>query len=262
MSSGIDQRSRVSLIERLGMSGRVAVVTGGSRGIGRAIALGLADLGAGVVVASRTLEACESVAREIEERGRRSLAIAADTSREGSLDELFAAVDGAGFDGVDVFVHAAGIASANAASETSRRELASMFDLHVLAAVRGAQLAAARMKRGGSILFVSSVFGLGATKNMLAYGTAKAALAHAAKSLAVEWASRGIRVNAIAPGFVDTDMTAGLPDKAREALLKKVPLERAASPEEIAHAACFLLSDAASYVTGHVLVIDGGERAR
>jgi 3-oxoacyl-[acyl-carrier protein] reductase len=262
MSSRIDQRSHVSLIQKLGMSGRVAVVTGGSRGIGRAIALGLAELGADVVIASRTQGACESVAREVEARGRRALAIAVDTSKEGAIDELFRAVDGAGFDRVDLFVHAAGVASANKASETTRSELAGMFDLHVLAAVRGAQLAASRMTNGGSILFVSSVFGLGATKNMLAYGTAKAALAHAAKSLAVEWASRNVRVNAIAPGFVDTDMTAGLPDKAREALLKKVPLERAASPEEIAHAACFLLSDAASYVTGHVLVIDGGERAR
>lgn len=251
----------MSLIEQLRLTGRVAVVTGGSRGIGRAIALGLADLGADVVVASRSLDACEGVAREIEGRGRRAIAAGIDTTREHGLDELFRSVDSS-FERVDLFVHAAGVASASAAMETSRDELATMFELHVLAAVRGAQLAARRMNRGGSMLFVSSVFGLGATKNMLAYGTAKAALAHAVKALAIEWASLGIRVNAIAPGFVETDMTAGLAPKVRDALLKRVPLGRAASPAEIGNVACFLLSDAASYVTGHVLVADGGERAR
>jgi NAD(P)-dependent dehydrogenase (short-subunit alcohol dehydrogenase family) len=243
------------------MNGRAAVVTGGSRGIGRAVALGLAELGADVAVASRSTDACRAVAAEIEGRGRRAIAAGVDTTKEGALEEVFASA-GAAFGRIDVFVHAAGVASANAAIDTTRDELASMFDLHAIAAIRGAQLAAKRMKPGGSILFVSSVFGLGATKNMLAYGTAKAALAHAVKSLAVEWAPLGIRVNAIAPGFVDTDMTAGLHPKAREALLKRIPLERAASAEEIANVACFLTSDAASYVTGHVLVADGGERAR
>ncbi len=239
------------------MDGKRAVVTGGSRGIGRAIAEALAAAGAHVVVSSRSAEACAAVARAIG-----GDAVACDVANLGQVDALFERVADLG--GCDVFVSAAGLASSAPAAQVPASELRRMMDLHFVGATRGAQCAAAQMRArgGGAVLFVTSVWGLGGQPSTLAYGAAKAALAHAVKVLAVEWARDGIRVNGLAPGFVDTDMTAGLPGPLRDKLLSRVPLRRAARPEEMAGPALFLCSDAASYVTGHVLVADGGERAR
>jgi 3-oxoacyl-[acyl-carrier protein] reductase len=117
---------------------------------------------------------------------------------------------------------------------------------------------------GGSITFVTSIWGLGAQRMAVPYGAAKAAVAHMTKILAVEWAPRGIRVNALAPGLIDTEMTSMImgDDTLRDRMLKSVPMRRAGTPEECAGAAVFLASPAASYVTGHVLLVDGGVRAR
>ncbi len=139
-----------------------------------------------------------------------------------------------------------------------------MIDIHVHGAIEAARRAALQMRDvgGGVILFVTSVWGLRGQPGTLTYGVAKAAMAHAVKVLAIEWARDGIRVNGLAPGFVDTDMTADIDEAVREKLLKRVPLRRAARAEEMVGPALLLCSDAGSYVTGQILVVDGGESAR
>jgi NAD(P)-dependent dehydrogenase (short-subunit alcohol dehydrogenase family) len=253
----------MGLAEAIRLEGKVAVVTGGSSGIGRAVALACADEGADVVVAARRAERCAEVAAEAAARGVRAVGVECDVTSDDHLDRLFARV-AAELGGADVFVHAAGVSSPRAASEVGRGDLSRMMAIHLEGAVAGAQRASAQMEArgGGAVLFVTSVFGLGGEANTLAYGAAKAALAHAVKVLAIEWARRDVRVNGIAPGLVDTDMTADLPAGVRDKLLRRIPMRRAAAPEEIAAAAVFLCSPAASYVTGHTLVVDGGERAR
>lgn len=246
-----------------GLRDRVAVVTGGSRGIGRAIALGLADAGADVVVASRDGDACAEVAREVEARGRRGHGISCDVSREGDLAALFDEADEAA-GRCDVLVCSAGVSSAGWAREVPREELVRMMNVHFLGASAAAQRAAERMAPAGrgAILLVTSIWGMRASPMQLAYGAAKAALAQAVRVLSVEWARDGIRVNGLAPGLVETDMTAALPEDAKGKLIRRIPMRRAAGPEEMVGPAVFLCSDAASYVTGHVLVADGGETAR
>jgi NAD(P)-dependent dehydrogenase (short-subunit alcohol dehydrogenase family) len=245
------------------LDGKTAVVTGGSRGIGRAIALAFAEAGADVVVSSRDARRCADVAAEIARAGVRGLGIRCDASNDDEIAGLFARVGGE-LGGCDVFVHCAGLSSVVAASDVSRSELQRMLDVHYLGGVTGAQRAAVQMDdRGrGAILLVSSIWGLGGNVNSLAYGGAKAALAHAVKVLALEWAARGVRVNGLAPGFVDTDMTRTIPPDVRDKMVRRIPLGRAAEPAELASAALFLCSDASSYVTGQTLVVDGGERAR
>lgn len=239
------------------LEGKLAVVTGGSRGIGLAIARAFANANARVVIASRDGEACASAAAPLGGEG-----VACDVSDPASVASLFARVEALG--GCDIFVACAGVASGSLAAKVSREELQRMLDVHYLGALEGARRAAEQMrgKGGGAILFVTSIWGLGGATGTLAYGAAKAALAHSVKVLALEWARDGTRVNGLAPGFVETDMTADLPDAARAKMLSRVPLRRAARADEMAGPALFLCSDAASYVTGHTLVVDGGERAR
>lgn len=237
------------------LDGKRAVVTGASRGIGRVIAEAFAKAGAHVVVSSRNEEACKRVADPIGGH-----AIACDVSDPAAVDALFDRVDVLG--GTDVFVANAGLSSSGFAHDVDRAELQRMMDVHFLGAIQGAQRAAKQMKDGGAVLFVSSIWGLGGQPSALAYGCAKAALAHAVKTLAIEWARDGIRVNGLAPGFVDTAMTEELDPAVKAKLLGRVPMRRDARPEEMAGPALFLCSDAASYVTGHILVADGGERAR
>lgn len=236
---------------------KLAVVTGASRGIGLAIARGLADRGARVIVSSRDPESCARAATDLGGVG-----VTCDVADDAQVRALFDAVAQHG--GADVFVSCAGLGGGRLAAKTDRAELQTMLDVHYLGAMTGARLAAEQMraKGGGAMLFVTSIWGLGGASGTLAYGAAKAALAHSVKVLALEWARDGIRVNGLAPGYVATDMTADLPDAARDKMLSRIPLRRAARPEEMAGPACFLCSDDASYVTGHVLVADGGERAR
>lgn len=239
------------------LDGRLAVVTGASRGIGRAIAAGLAARGAGVVVSARDAARCAETAASLGGVG-----IPCDVADDVQVRALFARVHDLG--GADIFVSCAGLGGGHLAARTERADLQAMLDVHFLGAMTGARLAAEQMrsKGQGAMLFVTSIWGLGGASGTLAYGAAKAALAHAVKVLALEWARDGIRVNGLAPGYVATDMTADLPDAARDKMLSRIPLRRAARPEEMAGPACFLCSDEASYVTGHVLVADGGERAR
>jgi NAD(P)-dependent dehydrogenase (short-subunit alcohol dehydrogenase family) len=250
---------------RFRLDGKVAVVTGGSRGIGRAIALGLADAGADVVIASRDQDKCILVAGEIGHRGVRGFGVCLDATREASLDELFERVL-RDTGGCDVLVHAAGLARMGKATEVPRDDLQAMVDVHLLGAIGAAQRAAKQMsgRGGGAILFVTSTFALVGRSGTLAYAAAKAGLLGAVQTLAVEWAPLGIRVNALAPGLVATDMTAGVlaDKKIEEKMLREIPMRRAANPEEMVGPALLMCSPAGSFITGHVLVADGGETTR
>ena len=244
---------------RFRLDGKVAVVTGGSRGIGLALAGGFVEAGASVVLASRDRVRCEEAAHAL---GGDALGFACDVAAPDDVTALFervAQVRG----GTDIFVHCAGLAGGAFATNVTSGDLQQMLDVHYLGGVRAAQCAATQMRErgGGAVLLVTSLWGLVGRTATLAYGGAKAALAHAVKVLAIEWARDGIRVNGLAPGLVETDMTAGLSDRQRERMLARIPFGRAARPQEMVGPALLLCSDGGGYVTGQVLVVDGGEHA-
>ncbi|MBI2898010.1 MAG: SDR family oxidoreductase [Deltaproteobacteria bacterium] len=247
------------------LSGKRALVTGGSRGIGRAIAVGLARAGADVAVTSRSADRCEEAASEIRALGRASHGIGCDVAKGEDVVRLFEELAKRDFGPLDSVVTCAGTAGMQPSLMLERQDMQLMLDVHVHGSFDVARRAALQMQgRGGSIVFCSSVWGIGSQRMAAAYGAAKAAICSLTRTLAVEWAPLKIRVNAVAPGLIETDMTAPLLDDPgmRDKMLKSVPLRRAGSPDEIAGAAVFLCSSAASYVTGHTLVIDGGVRAR
>ena len=254
-------------LDAFDLTGRVAVVTGGTRGIGRAIALGLADAGADVVPTSRTPEAVEEAVAAVRERGRDSLAHPVDVADEDSVHGLFEATrDELG--GVDVVVNNAGF---NPDGALGRPEDVSpeSFDDTLAVNLRGAfvcaRAAAASLAEdgGGSVINVASVGGLVGLPRQHPYVASKHGLVGLTKSMALDWAPE-VRVNAIAPGYVSTDLTQELEadDRLRRSIIDRTPMARFAEPEEIAGPAVFLASDAASYATGSVLTIDGGWTAR
>jgi NAD(P)-dependent dehydrogenase (short-subunit alcohol dehydrogenase family) len=248
------------------LEGRSAFVTGASRGIGRAISLAFADAGANVAVVSRSEDALEDTASEIEARGRKAIALVADV---GDADTVRSAVERAGeaFGTLDVVVNNAGAAPFRApVAETRIDGFDKYLRVNFLSAVYVLQAAAPRLIESGRgcVLNVASVGGLSAAPGVGYYGAAKAALVNLTKTLAVEWAQHGIRVNALAPGWIETDMNALLREEpaSRDRMLGGIAMRRFGTPEEVASAAVFLCSDAASYITGEVLVVDGGEVGR
>jgi NAD(P)-dependent dehydrogenase (short-subunit alcohol dehydrogenase family) len=250
----------------LSLEGRNAFVTGASRGIGRAIALAFADAGANVAVVSRSTDALEETASEVEALGRKALALAADVGDAGAVRS---AVERAGeaFGTLDVVVNNAGAAPFRApVAETRIDGFEKYVRVNFLSAVYVLQAAAPRLIESGRgcVLNVASVGGLSAAPGVGYYGAAKAALINLTKTLAVEWAEHGVRVNALAPGWIETDMNALLREEpaSRDRMLGGIAMRRFGTPEEVASAAVFLCSDAASYITGEVLVVDGGEVGR
>jgi NAD(P)-dependent dehydrogenase (short-subunit alcohol dehydrogenase family) len=245
----------------LDLTGRTAVVIGATSGIGRAIALGLADAGADVVPTGRRAKLVREAAQAVEARGRRSLAITTDVSDTDSLQAL-AADAIAKFGKVDILVNAAGRTVRRPTLEVSDAEWEEIMDTNLTGMLRACRAFGRHMieQRYGRIINIGSLTSVVALYEVAAYGASKAGVAALTKSLAVEWAPHGVCVNAILPGVFRTALNEGLldgTDRGRE-LLMRTPMKRFGQPEEVAGAAVFLASEAAGFVTGHLLAVDGG----
>jgi NAD(P)-dependent dehydrogenase (short-subunit alcohol dehydrogenase family) len=245
----------------LELSGKVAVVVGGTSGIGRAIAHGFAQAGADVIPTSRRADQVDTAAREIEELGRRTLRVTSDVSDRASLARVLTeALDA--FGQVDILVNSAGRTKRAATIDFSEDDWNAILDTNLTGTLRACQVFGRHMlERGsGSIINIASLSTFVALHEVAAYSASKAAVGSLTKSLAVEWSSRGVRVNAIAPGVFRTALNQKLLDeteRGREFLLR-TPMRRFGNVDELAGAAIFLASDAASFVTGEILAVDGG----
>jgi NAD(P)-dependent dehydrogenase (short-subunit alcohol dehydrogenase family) len=243
------------------LSGRVALVIGGTSGIGRAIALGLADAGADVVASSRRQNDVEAMAAEICARGRRSLALRSDVLLRSSLEELHAAVFSA-FGKIDILVNAAGTTKRVPTMECSEDDWHTILETNLTGVFRACQIVAPGMMRQGwgRIINIASLATFVAFCEVAAYGASKAGVGGLTKSLAVELAQHGVCVNAIAPGFFPTALNQELLEqtpRGREVLLR-TPMHRYGRVEELVGTAVFLASESASFITGQILPVDGG----
>ena len=245
----------------LDLSGKVAVVIGGTSGIGRAIALGLADAGADVVPTSRRPEEVEKAASEIERRGRRSLRVPSDVCDRASLEKLMTETVIA-FGKADILVNSAGRTKRAGTLDFSEEDWDAILDTNLTGTLRACQVFGRHMleRRYGRIINIASISTFVALMEVAAYSASKAGVASLTKSLAVEWAPNGVCVNAIAPGVFRTPLNQKLLDESGrgQEYLIRTPMRRFGQVNELAGAAVFLASDAASFVTGEVLVVDGG----
>lgn len=240
----------------IALGGKVAMVTGSTRGIGRAIAQQLADAGAKVAVIGRDQGRAEQAAGEI---GGGAKGFACDVTKQDAVDAAVAAIE-KDLGTIDILVNNAGVTKDNVFLRLQDADFDVVLEANLKGAFRTIRAASRGMmkKRWGRIINISSVVGLIGNKGQANYAASKAGLVGLTKSIARELASRGITVNAVAPGFIDTDMTAQLTPEQREVLAKQIPLERLGTPDDVAAAVLFLASEGAAYITGQVLAVDGG----
>ena len=241
---------------QIDLSGKNALVTGSTRGIGRAIAETLAKSGARVAIVGRELQKAQDAAAAV---GNGAQGFACDVTDTGAVAKLVADVEAA-FGSIDILVNNAGITKDNLVMRLKDED----WDAVLNANLRGAFAAIRAVSRGmmkrrsGRIINVSSIIGIIGNKGQANYAASKAGLIALTKSVAKELGSRNILVNAVAPGFIETEMTAAMTPEAREGLGKQIALERLGTPQDVAATVAFLASDLASYITGQVLVVDGG----
>lgn len=245
----------------LDLASKVAVVTGGTSGIGRTIARGLAQAGADVIPTGRRAELVESAAEEIRKLGRRSLAVTSDVTDRASMDALQKKVI-AEFGRVDILVNSAGTTKRTPTLDLPEAEWDNIIETNLTGTLRACQVFGRSMiaQKYGRIINIASLSSFVALFEVAAYTASKAAVAALTKSLAIEWAPYGVCVNAIAPGVFRTELNTNLltgTARGQEFLLR-TPMKRFGNLEELAGAAVFLASDAASFVTGHLLAVDGG----
>lgn len=246
------------------LAGKVAWVTGASRGLGRAVAVGLAAAGARLAVTARDEGRLASLRAEIERDHGEALVVVASVA---DVDEVTAAAERirATWGRLDVLVNNAGISpSMTRSEEVPADEWREVLDVNLSGAFFCAQAVARAMGPGGSIVNVSSVHGSVGMPRLAAYSATKGGIEALTRTLALEWADRSIRVNALAPGYIETDMTAGLRanDRWRQRLLDAIPLGRFATEADLVPAVVYLASDASSYMTGTTMTLDGGWTAR
>ena len=242
------------------MARRLALVTGGSRGIGRAIALALGKNGCDVAVNyNASAEAAEALCGELAALGVRASAFRADVSDRTQVEALFKAVE-AGMGPVEILVNNAGITRDNLLMRMKPEEWDAVLAANLNSAFYCTQSAIRGMAkaRWGRIVSIASVVGLVGNAGQANYSASKAGLIGFSRSVAREYATRGVTVNVVAPGFIGTDMTGVLKEQVKEAILGQIPLGRMGSPEDVARAVAFFASEESSYVTGQVLAVDGG----
>jgi NAD(P)-dependent dehydrogenase (short-subunit alcohol dehydrogenase family) len=249
----------MAALDLFGLDGRVAIVTGASSGLGVAFARGLAEAGADVVLGARRVDRLRETAALVEAAGRRAITSGTDvTDPEACTALVQAAMDG--FGKVDVLVNNAGLGTAVPATRETPDQFRSVIDVNLNGCYWMAQACGRVMQPGSSIINVSSVLGFTtAGLPQAAYAASKAALIGLTRDLAAQWTGRkGIRVNAVAPGFFESEMTAQYPDGYLDRILAATPAGRQGDPAELAATVVFLASGAASYITGQTLIVDGG----
>lgn len=236
------------------------LITGGTRGIGRSLVNAFAKTGARIAFTYRSsTEEADALAAELEENGVEAMTLQGDVADTSVAQEHVDAVTEA-WDTLDVLINNAGITKDNLMLRMKEEDWDAVLDVNLKGVFNYAKAAYRPMmrQRGGAIINLSSVVGVMGNAGQTNYAASKAGIIGFSKSLAKELSTRGVRVNVVAPGYVDTEMTEALGDDAREAMLKAVPLGRPATTEDVAQAVLFLASPAASYITGHVLHVDGG----
>lgn len=239
---------------------KIALVTGGGRGIGRAISLELAARGATVIVNYKSsAAAADEVMTQIKSAGGLAKSLQTDVSDAGQVAEMFKTVVSE-FGKVDILVNNAGMTRDNVIMMMKPADFDAVIETNLRSCWLCCKTAARAMmrKRSGSIINITSVVGIAGNGGQTNYAASKAGIIGLTKSLAKEVAARGIRVNAVAPGFVETDMTTDLTDAIKEKAIEAIPLGRMGAPEDIANAVAFLATDDAAYITGQTLVVDGG----
>jgi len=241
---------------QIDLSSKVALVTGSTRGIGREIATVLSECGARVAVVGRQKDTAEAVASEL---GGGAMGFGCDVSDSSAVAQLVADTE-AGFGSLDILVNNAGLTRDNIVMRLKDEDWDAVLDANLRGAFATIRAASKGMmkRRWGRIINISSVVGIIGNKGQANYAASKAGLIGLTKTVAKELASRNILVNAIAPGFIETEMTDAMTPEARKGLIDAIPLGRLGSPADVAQAVAFLSSDYASYITGQVLVVDGG----
>ena len=241
------------------IKGKVALVTGGAQGIGRAIALLLAEKGGDAVISDINLEKAEETAREVEALGRRAMAVRANVAVLDEVEKMVQAVLDR-YGRIDILVNNAGIARDKLLLRMTEEDWDAVLDINLKGTFNCTKVVIRHMskQRSGKIVNIASVVGERGNAGQANYSASKAGVIGFTKTIAREFATRGINVNAIAPGYIVTPMTDSLPEKAKEELKRMIPMERLGQPEDVAQAVLFLVSEASSYMTGQVLNVNGG----
>ncbi len=253
------------LLDKFRLEDKVAIVTGSGRGLGKAIALAFAEAGADVVVTARSMDQVEETSREIEELGRKCLPVQTDVTDEKQVQELVRRTLDR-FHGLDVLVNNVGMAIVKDMMKTSPEDWQRQLDANLTSAYLCCRSVGKHMleEKQGTIVNVSTVAGVRGKWQMTGYGAAKAGVISLTKTLAIEWARYNVRVNCIIPGIFHTEATRAVIEnpEMRDTRIKKVPMRRHGTPEEVGPLALFLASEASSFITGASIPIDGGELAK
>jgi 3-oxoacyl-[acyl-carrier protein] reductase len=243
----------------LELIGKVALITGAAQGIGKAVALLLAQNGADLVVSDINLEKAEETAKEIESMGRKAMAIKVDVANYTDVDRMIQAVMER-FGHIDILVNNAGIARDKLILRMTEEDWDAVLNINLKGTFNCTKAVIKHMvkQRSGKIVNIASVVGEMGNAGQANYAASKAGVIGFTKTIAREFAQRGINVNTIAPGYIQTPMTDGLSEKVKEELKRLIPMERLGQPEDVAHAVLFLVSETSSYITGQVLNVNGG----